>query len=149
TEDRPSRVTIIAIDAGSLELITRASSEGRLPNFCRMLDAGAVMHLATVHPTSVEAVWSAVATGKLPQKNGVRSSGVYHLSNSDETIRLLPDFCFANRLVRFGFLVEEPYNASAIRTRPFWSILSLQGVTIGLANWPLTYPAPMVRGYVI
>jgi len=149
TEDRPSRVTIIAVDAGSLELITRASSEGRLPNFGRMLDAGAVMHLATLHPTSVEAVWSAVATGKLPQKNGVRSSGVYHLSNSDETIRLLPDFCFANRLVRFGFLEEEPYNASAIRTRPFWSILSLQGVTIGLANWPLTYPAPMVRGYVI
>ena len=148
-EDRASRVTIIAIDAGSLDLITRATAEGRLANFGRILDAGAVMHLATLHPTSVEAVWSAVATGKLPQKNGVHSAGIYHLSNDAETIRLLPDFCFATRLVRFGFLVEEPYTASAILTRPFWSILSLQGVTVGLTNWPLTYPAPAVRGYVV
>jgi hypothetical protein len=149
TEDRASRVTIIALDAGSLDLITKATDEGRLPNLGRILDAGAVMHLATLHPTSVEAVWSAVATGKLPPKNGVRSSGVYHLSNLAETIRLLPDFCFANRLVRFGFLVAEPHTASAILTRPFWSILSLQGVTVGLTNWPLTSPAPAVRGYIV
>ena len=68
------RVTVIAIDAASLDLITRATAEGRLPNFGRILDAGAVRHLATLHPTSAEAVWAAVATGKLPQKNGVRSS---------------------------------------------------------------------------
>jgi Type I phosphodiesterase / nucleotide pyrophosphatase len=148
-EERAARVMIIAIDAGSLELITRATAEGRLPNFGRILDAGAVMHLATLHPTSAEAVWSAVATGKLPQKNGVRSAGTYHLPNDVETIRLLPDFCFANRLVRFGFLEEEPYTATAILTRPFWSILSLQGLTVGLSNWPLTYPAPTVRGFIV
>jgi hypothetical protein len=148
-EERTSRVTMIAIDAASLELITQATTEGRLPNFGRLLDDGAFMHLATLHPTSVEAVWSAVATGKLPQKNGVRSGGVYHLADGVETIRLLPDFCFANRLVRFGFLVEEPHTAMAIRTRPFWNILSLQGLSVGLLNWPLTYPAPPVRGYVV
>ena len=144
-----SRVTILAVDAGSLELITGATAEGRLPNFGRVLDAGAVLHLATLHPTSVEAVWSAVATGKLPHKNGVRSSGIYHVPASEDTIRLLPDFCFATRLVRFGFLIEEPHNATAIRTRPFWSILSQQGVSVGISNWPLTYPAPAVRGFVI
>jgi hypothetical protein len=148
-EERASRVTMIAIDAASLELITKAAAEGRLPNFGRLLDAGAFMHLATLHPTSVEAVWSAVATGKLPQKNGVRSAGIYHLADGVETVRLLPDFCFANRLVRFGILVEEPHAATAIRTRPFWNILSLQGLTVGLLNWPLTYPAPPVRGYVV
>ena len=72
--ERSSRVTILAIDAASLELITNATADGRLPNFGRLLDAGAVMHLATLHPTSAEAVWAAAATGKLPQKNGVRSS---------------------------------------------------------------------------
>ena len=74
TTERPSRVTILAIDAGSLDFITGAAADGRLPNFGRILDAGAVMHLATIHPTSAEAVWTAVATGKLPQKNGVRSA---------------------------------------------------------------------------
>jgi hypothetical protein len=143
------RAIIIALDGGSLELIARAASEGRLPNFGRLLDSGALMHLATLHPTSAEAVWSAVATGKLPQKNGVRSAGIYRLSRGGEEVRLLPDFCFANTLVRFGFLTEEPYTSAAMRARPLWSILSLQGRTVGVVNWPLTYPAPAVRGYVV
>ena len=45
-----ARVTMIAIDAGSLDLITRAAAEGRLPNFGRILDTGAVRHLATRAP---------------------------------------------------------------------------------------------------
>src|SRR5262249_36626166 len=49
--DRPTRVTVIAIDGGSLDYITSATAEGRLPNFGRLLDRGAVRHLATLHPT--------------------------------------------------------------------------------------------------
>jgi predicted AlkP superfamily phosphohydrolase/phosphomutase len=143
------RAIVIALDGGSLELIARAASEGRLPNFGRLLDSGAIMHLATLHPTSAEAVWSAVATGKLPQKNGVRSAGIYRLSSGGEEVRLLPDYCFASTLVRFGFLTEEPYTSAMMRARPLWSILSLQGRTVGVVNWPLTYPAPPVRGYVV
>src|SRR5438552_393063 len=74
--ERSARVTIVAIDGGSLQFVTSATTEGRLPNFGRILDAGAVMHLATLHPTSAEAVWTAVATGKWPQKNGVRAASL-------------------------------------------------------------------------
>ena len=56
------RVIVIAIDGASLDLITGATAEGRLPNFGRILDAGAVRHLATLHPTSAEAVWAAPRT---------------------------------------------------------------------------------------
>jgi predicted AlkP superfamily phosphohydrolase/phosphomutase len=149
TPERVPRVTMIAIDAGSLELVTTAAAEGRLPNFGRMLDAGAVMHLATLQPTSAEVVWAAVATGKLPQKNGVRSSGVYLPAGGGDPIRLLPEFCFANGVVRFGLLTEEAYTSATIRARTLWGILSTSGITVGVVNWPLTYPAPSVRGYVI
>jgi len=77
--DGAPHVTVIALDAGSLEVITNATSEGRLPNFGRILDAGAITHLATLHPTSAEAVWAAIATGKFPHKNGVRSGAFYQL----------------------------------------------------------------------
>src|SRR5437867_8399796 len=107
--ERSARVTVIAIDGGSLDFITGATAEGRLPNFGRMLDAGAARHLATIHPTSPEAVWAAVATGKLPQKNGVRSSGIYQVQGRGGSLQLLPDFCFAHGLVRFGFLIEQPH----------------------------------------
>ena len=143
------RVTMIAIDAGSLELVTMAAAEGRLPHFGRMLDAGAVMHLATLHPTSAETVWAAVATGKLPQKNGVRSARVYLPEGGGSPIRLLPDFCFANGVLRFGLLTEQAHSSATLRTRTLWGILSGAGVTVGVVNWPLTYPASPVRGHVI
>ena len=143
------RVTVIAIDGGSLGLITSATAEGRLPNFGRILDAGAVRHLATLHPTSAEAVWAAVATGKLPQKNGVRSSAIYQLAGGGGAVQLLPDYCFAHGLERFGFLVEQGHTSAAFRTRTLWSILSTEGFTVGVVGWPLTQPAPVVRGYVV
>src|SRR5437867_6677954 len=149
TTERPARVTVVAIDAGSLDFITSATTEGRLPNFGRILDAGAVMHLATLHPTSAEAVWTAVATGKWPQKNGVRSANDYRLARGGEPVQLLPDYCFAHGLVRFGFLVEEPHTSAALRTRTLWSILSTLGIPVGVVGWPLTDPAPRVRGYLV
>lgn len=150
-EDRAGRVTVIALDAGSLELVTNATSEGRLPNFGRILDAGAVANLATLHPTSAEAVWAAFATGKLPQKNGVRSAAEYRLPKRprDTPIQLLPAFCFASGLLRFGVLAEEPLTATALRARPMWTILSAAGVSAGVVNFPLTYPAPPVNGFIV
>jgi hypothetical protein len=148
TAERSARVVMLAIDAASLDFITSATAEGRLPNFGRILDAGSVMHLATLHPTSAEAVWAAVATGKLPQKNGVRSAAVYGLFGGDP-IDVLPDYCLAHRLVHLGFLAEQPHTAATLRTRPLWSILSTFHVPVGVVGWSLTYPAPAVRGYVV
>ena len=147
--EHPARVVVIAIDGGSLDYITSATAEGRLPNFGRLLDAGAVRHLATLHPTSPAAVWAAVATGKLPQKNGVRSAGIYQIAGSVDSIQLLPDFCFAHGLVHFGFLVEQPHASSALRTRTLWTILSTHGVSVAVVGWPLTQPAPIVRGFLV
>jgi len=143
------RVTVIGIDAASLDLITRATAEGRLPNFGRILDAGAVRHLATLHPTSAEAVWAAVATGKLPQKNGIRSAAIYRIAGGDDALQLLPVDCFAHGLQRFGFLIEHPHTSATFRTRTLWSIASTNGYSVGVVGWPLTQPAPPVRGYLV
>jgi predicted AlkP superfamily phosphohydrolase/phosphomutase len=147
--ERSSHVAVIAIDGGSLDFVSSATAEGRLPNFGRVLDAGAVMHLATLHPTSAEAIWAAVATGKLPQKNGVRSASAYRFAASGEALQLLPEYCFARSLVRLGLLVEEPHTSSTPRSRTLWGILSTHGLSIGVVAWPLTQPAPAVRGYLV
>jgi hypothetical protein len=147
--DRPARVRLVAIDGGSLDFITSATAEGRLPNFGKILDAGAVRHLATLHPTSAEAVWAAVSTGKLPQKNGVRSAALYRLSRGQGALQLLPEYCLAHGLLRFGFLLEEPQTSSAFRARPLWGILGSHSFSVGIVGWPLTQPAPVVRGYIV
>ena len=148
--ERTTRVTIIALDAASLDFITSATAEGRLPNFGRLLDRGAVRHLATLHPTSAETVWAAVATGKLPQKNGIHSAGLYRITNaSGVPLQLLPEYCFAHGLVRLGVLTEEPHSSATFRTRTLWSILSTHGITVGVVGWPLSQPAPTVRGFLV
>ena len=64
-------------------------------------------------------------------------------------MQLLPDYCFAHGLVRFGFLVEQPHTSATFRTRTLWSILSVDGFSVGVVGWPLTQPAPLVRGYLV
>ena len=106
-------------------------------------------HLATLRPTQAEPVWSAVATGRAPMQTGVRSSASYRVLGVTPVISLLPDYCFAQALVRAGFLWEEPHTAEDLTARPLWHILSEQGLAVGVIGWPLTHPAAPVHGYQV
>lgn len=142
------RVTMLMFDGASLDFILGDVAAGRLPNFSRIIDQGSVLHLATLRPTQAEPVWSAVATGRHPIYNGVRSSAVYRALGSTP-IRLLPDYCFAQALVTFGFLTEEPQTVADLQARPIWNILNDRGARVGLIGWPLTQPAPRVNGFAV
>jgi hypothetical protein len=144
-----ARITIILLDGGSLEYVWPRVTAGRLPNFGRLLDAGASMDLATIRPTQPDPVWAAVATGMFPVKNGVRSSASYFARGDERAIDLLPDHCFSHVLVRLGVLRDEPNSSAEWRARPLWSILGDYGITSGIVRWPLTYPAEPIDGYLI
>jgi Type I phosphodiesterase / nucleotide pyrophosphatase len=144
-----ARVHMILLDGASLDFIAPNAAGGRFPNFGRLLDSGAVMHLATLRPTQPAPVWTAVATGKLPFKTSVYSAARYVVPGSDQPLDLLPDFCFAQALVRLGLIEEEGRASDAVRARPIWELLSGYGITAGVIDWPLTYPAHGVNGYLI
>ena len=144
-----ARVLVVALDGGSLDIISPAVAEGRLPNLGRIFDAGAVLHLATLRPTQAEPVWSAAMTGRVPFANGIRASTLYRVSDAGPPIELLPDYCFAFALVRFGFLDAKSHDARALQSRPLWTILSDVGVSVGFIGWPLTHPAASVNGFIV
>jgi hypothetical protein len=144
-----ARVHMILLDGASLEFIAPYTAGGRFPQFGRLLDSGAVMHLATLRPTQPAPVWTAVATGKLPYKTSVYSAARYVVPGSDQPLDLLPDFCFAQALVRLGLIEEESHASDAVRARPIWELLSGYGITAGVIDWPLTYPARAINGYLI
>ena len=50
-----SRVWLIGIDGASLDIISPAAADGRLPSFGRLLDGGASLHLATLRPDAAGA----------------------------------------------------------------------------------------------
>ncbi len=143
------RVTMLLLDGGSLEFVLPRVAEGRLPHFARLLEKGAWMDLATIRPTQPDPVWTAVATGMYPSKNGVRSAARYFAWNDAQAVDLLPDFCLSHVLVRLGFIDDVPHSADAWRARPVWSILADAGISVGVVRWPLTHPAPPVPGFVV
>jgi predicted AlkP superfamily phosphohydrolase/phosphomutase len=143
------RVVVLAVDAASLDFISPAVADGRLPNFGRLLDAGASMHLATLRPTQPGPVWTAVATGKLPWRNGVRSAATYRAAAGSASVDLLPDFCFAHALVSFGLLTETLQTSAALRAQPVWTILGRAGLSSTIVRWPITWPAQPLPGTVI
>lgn len=148
TED-DQRIMLLLIDGASLDFISPAAADGRLPNFGRLLDQGSVMHLATLRPTQPAPVWTAVATGKLPARNGVRSASTYRVAGGGLSLDLLPDYCLAHGLVYLGLLQETPHASSSLRARTLWDILGEAGVMTAVVRWPLTYPARPVNGVLV
>jgi predicted AlkP superfamily phosphohydrolase/phosphomutase len=143
------RIVLLMLEGASLEVISPAVAQGRLPNFGRLLDGGSVLHLATLRPTQAEPVWSAAATGRVPMANGIRAAALYRVRSDDPALSLLPDYCFAQALVRFGFLRETPHDSRSLQARPLWQILGDAGVPVLLVGWPLTHPAPPVNGVAV
>jgi hypothetical protein len=144
------RVRVIALDGASLGFVRQRVGAGQLPNFGRLLDRGAAIDLATLRPTQVDPVWVATATGKLPQQNGVRSDSIYTVTPGDaDVVDVLPDYCFAYALVDQGFIRRAPRPSASLTARPLWEILGDYGVTSGVANWPMTWPARTRLGYVL
>ncbi len=148
SEDR-SRVVMLLFDGASLDYLSLATAAGSLPNFGRILDSGSAMHLATLRPTQPGPVWATVATGKYPPRHGVISTSTYHVSSRLPPLELLPDHCFAQALVYLGFLDESPASSTELRARPLWSILSGQGIQVGIVGLPLTHPVQPVNGFLV
>lgn len=144
-----SRVVMLLLDGASLDYISLATAEGRLPNLGRVLDSGAAMHLATLRPTQPGPVWTTVATGLYPPRHGVISTSTYDVGTDLPPLELLPDYCFAQALVFLGFFGETPASSASMRGRPLWSVLSGQGVPVGIVGWPLTHPVQPVRGFLV
>jgi predicted AlkP superfamily phosphohydrolase/phosphomutase len=143
------RVILLCLDGASLDVISPAVAAGRLPNFGRMLDAGASMHLATTRPTQPEPVWASIMTGMWPSHHGVRGSSRYRPLFSDAEFEVLPDYLFSQALVRFGLLGEAPYSSASVGAQPLWRIAAGYGVRTGLVGLPLTHPATSVSGFIV
>ena len=64
-----------------------------------------------------EPVWTAVATGKLPAQNGVRSAARYLVRGATAAVEVLPDYVFAQALARYGFFRTEALGPAAVTAR--------------------------------
>ncbi|NLE99843.1 MAG: sulfatase-like hydrolase/transferase [Anaerolineales bacterium] len=119
------RVLVIGIDGGTFDLIRPWCAAGKLPHLARLMAEGASGLLESTVPPVTSPAWPSFATGKNPGKHGVfdfiqPSGGTYDM-----------------------------VNATSLRARTLWQILSEAGHQVGVMNVPVTYPPAKVNGFLI
>ena len=139
------RVTLIADRRRIARARHDAAAEGRLAELRTDSRCGRGDAPGDPASDSAEAVWAAVATGKLPQKNGVRSASIYRAGGRRRSDPFAPRLLFRERRGAVRSASPTGHSSATFRARTLWSLLSAR-VASGVVNWPLTYPAPPSAG---
>ncbi len=128
------KLVLIGLDAADWQIVNRLLQKGSLPHLNEIVQGGTFGSLATVtwKPRGGASLqWTSVATGQQPEKHGILSG--YALRPDDSAY---PGY-------------RGP-NQSGMRKVPaLWNVLGEQGIRVGVAGWPATWPAEAVNGYLV
>jgi predicted AlkP superfamily phosphohydrolase/phosphomutase len=120
TSKKP-KIIVFGINGAELDLIRPLLVRGELPNMQRLIENGVSGKLRTVSAPNCPKAYTAIQTSTPPEANGVT-----------------------------GFIVGGiTANTNMIKQEPLWNILSKNGVRVGMANVPATFPVMPVNGYVV
>lgn len=122
--DVPPRVVLIGIDAMDWKLAGSLMDAGKMPNLTRLVKGGVRADLRSLaRDELVRSAWVCIATGRV-------------LRAADALPPLSPD----------GTVVPGVHTWGG---RPIWEIIGERGHTVGVVNWPLSYPASEVNGWLV
>src|SRR5215468_4985632 len=114
-------VIVLGVNGMELDIIRPLLLKGEMPNLAKVIKSGAYGKLRTVNAPNCPRVYSTMFTSTKPEEHGVT-----------------------------GFLVGGiTANTNMLKEEPIWSVLSKNGVTVGMANVPATFPVLPVNGYMI
>ncbi len=115
------RVIVVGINGAEWDIIRPLLVRGEMPNLAWVIERGVSGKLRTVSAPNCPKVYSIFETSRPPEENGIT-----------------------------GFIVGgQTAHTGLLRAEPMWSVLSRNGVTVGMANVPATFPVKPVNGYMI
>jgi predicted AlkP superfamily phosphohydrolase/phosphomutase len=121
------KLTVIGLDAVTLDVIEPLAAAGDLPHLGGLLELGAHGPLrSTTHPLTPLA-WTTMTTGANAGRHGI-----WDFSERDES-------GYGLRLV----------NGSSVRVPPLWTRLDAAGRRVGIVNVPFTWPTPPLEGFAL
>jgi len=115
------RVVVIGVNGMELDVIRPLILKGAMPNLARVIKNGAYGKFRTVPAPNCPKAYTTMFTSTKPEENGVTG------------------------FVGGGITA----NTNMLKKEPVWSMLSKNGVTVGMANVPATFPVMPVKGYMI
>ena len=115
------KVVVIGVNGMEWDILRPLLVQGKLPNLAKVIKRGTYGKLRTVSAPNCPRVYSTIFTSTRPEEHGVT-----------------------------GFIVGGiTANTNMLKEEPIWSYLSKNGVTVGMANVPATFPVMPVNGYMI
>jgi predicted AlkP superfamily phosphohydrolase/phosphomutase len=115
------RVVVVGVNGMELDVIRPLLLQGKMPNLSSVIKKGAYGKLRTLSAPNCPRVYSTLFTSTKPEEHGVS-----------------------------GFIVGGiTANTNMLKQEPIWSLLSKDGVTVGMANVPATFPVMPVNGFMI
>lgn len=140
-DQRPT-LYVVGLGGASLDAILPLAAQGRLPFFSQLLAEGVYARPKSLAPVQGEALWTTLATGRLPYKHGIVSNQVFPagLVAQDGWVSMLP--------TRIGTLLWETLttpkliDATHRKTVAIWDVLERLRFDTGLVGWPVTDPIP-------
>ena len=125
--DQTNKVFIVSLDGATFDVFRPLVNQGYMPNLGRIFEGGLCADLESVIPPVTAPAWTSFMTGKNPNKHGI-----------------------------FDFTRFDPSeykwklnNASHIRSKTIWQILSESGKRVAVLNLPYTYPPYEVSGVMV
>ncbi|MFA6449481.1 MAG: alkaline phosphatase family protein [bacterium] len=121
-----AKVILYGIDGGTESALAPLMRAGRLPNLASLSARGCRAALESTVPWHSAPAWSSMSTGALPGKHGVFNF-----------FEMQPD------------LRNLPLPPGAVRAEKIWHALNRRGLSAGVVNVPVTYPAEPLDGFMI
>ncbi|ELY87150.1 alkaline phosphatase family protein [Natrinema altunense] len=125
TDNEDLRLLVVGLDAGCRPVLEPLFESGELPTLEGLFDRGTAGPLESQIPPWTASAWPSLYTGKNPGKHGVY------------------DF------LSFDGYEWDVVNATHVRARPVWELLSDHGFSSVVVNVPVTHPARAFDGALI
>jgi hypothetical protein len=138
---------VVGLGGASLDAILPLATQGRLPFFARILQEGISARPESLAPVQGEALWTTLATGRLPYKHGIVSSQVFPAGfvAEDGWVSLLPTPL--GTYLWETFTTPELIDATHRKTLAIWDVLERLDFETGLVGWPVSDPVPVESSF--
>ncbi len=138
---------VVGLGGASLDAILPLATQGRLPFFARILQEGVSARPKSLAPVQGEALWTTLATGRLPYKHGIVSNQVFPAGfvAEDGWVSLLPTPLGTD--LWETFTTPELIDATHRKTSAIWDVLERLDFETGLVGWPVSDPVPVKSSF--
>lgn len=123
-----ARTLLIGLDGGTFTVLDPLMAAGEMPFFKELVSSGVRAELRSVVPALTPPAWTSLTTGRTPGWHGI----------FDFFGKETPD----DRQIRVA-------DSRDVRAATLWSIADRQGLRTTALNFPMMFPPPPIRGFVV